>query len=173
MPVFNFTTIDVPLADNTEVAGINGAGQIVGSYLVGSTTQGFLLSGGAFTKIDDPLGSNTFAQGINGAGQIVGDYPTANGIHGFVYNPNGGIYTTFDDPAANNATTPRGINDSGMIVGDYGDDTGTHGFLYNPNSATPFTNFDDPFECHYRVRVTAKCRDDRVTASHYKRKIDH
>jgi hypothetical protein len=39
MPVFNFTTIDVPLADDTEVSGINGGGQIVGSYLVGSTPK--------------------------------------------------------------------------------------------------------------------------------------
>ena len=48
-----FTQIDVPFAGATltEAAGINGAGQIVGSFQDAVALQGFLDSGGVFTGI--------------------------------------------------------------------------------------------------------------------------
>jgi hypothetical protein len=51
---------------------INNAGQIVGSFGGGVTSDGFLYSGGSFTQIDVPGATSTEAHGINNAGQIVG-----------------------------------------------------------------------------------------------------
>src|SRR5262249_57963700 len=89
-----YTTLDDPLASHnpgggTIANGINGTGEIVGSYATGGgmivfTAQGFLLSGGTYTTIDDPLATNgTIANGINASGQIVGFYSNATG-HGFL-----------------------------------------------------------------------------------------
>ena len=59
------------------VAGINDAGEIVGSSSVNDLTfSGFLGTGGSFTQIDVPGALRTRAFGINGAGQIVGSFDT-------------------------------------------------------------------------------------------------
>jgi len=42
MPVYNYTTLDDPLAGGTEAWGINDIGQIVGEYVDGSgKTHGY------------------------------------------------------------------------------------------------------------------------------------
>src|SRR5262249_35975993 len=99
-----YTTLDDPLASQnpgggTIASGINGTGEIVGSYATGGgmivlTAHGFLLSGGTYTTIEDPLATNGgIAFGINASGQIVGFYSNATG-HGFLLS--GGTYTTID-----------------------------------------------------------------------------
>ena len=133
MPVYNYTTIDDPFAfggSATSAIGINAAGQIVGYYGDASGTHGFLLSGGMYTPLDDPSAANqTMASGINDVGQIVGSFQHSSGTtHSFLYNPNGGTYTSVDAVAPD--TEALGINDAGQIVGDYRDNTGAiHGFL--------------------------------------------
>jgi uncharacterized membrane protein len=74
MSSYVFTNLDDPLGTRgTKANGINGAGQIVGTYFDDkSTAHGFLDSGGSYTTLDDPSGIATDAQGITGAGQIVG-----------------------------------------------------------------------------------------------------
>jgi len=64
-----FTAINVPGASSTDPTGINGAGEIVGTYCNVSGCQTYLDNGGAFTTIN-ALGPT----GINDAGQIVGTY---------------------------------------------------------------------------------------------------
>src|ERR1700730_15792196 len=72
---YSFTTIDVPgaVAGSTRGGGINNSGQIVGSFVAGATTHGFLDTGGSFTTIDVP-GAGTVASGINDTGHIVGHF---------------------------------------------------------------------------------------------------
>jgi probable HAF family extracellular repeat protein len=84
-----FTTIDVPGATDTGVAGINAAGPIVGGYLdTSGMSHGFLLDKGNFTTLDPPGATSGFAFGINAAGQIVGGYTDASGTgHGFLATP--------------------------------------------------------------------------------------
>jgi len=120
MPVYNYTTIDDPFAfggSATSAIGINAAGQIVGYYGDASGTHGFLLSGGMYTPLDDPSAANqTMASGINDVGQIVGSFQHSSGTtHSFLYNPNGGTYTSVDAVAPD--TEALGINDAGQIVG--------------------------------------------------------
>src|SRR5437764_13238642 len=86
MPVYTYTTLDDPSANNnTQAFGINASGQIVGQYTDASNhTHGFLYSNGTYTTLDDPSASatvGTFALGINDLGQIVGNYGDASGDH--------------------------------------------------------------------------------------------
>src|SRR5437763_11672482 len=150
MPVYTYTTLDDPSANNnTQAFGINASGQIVGQYTDASNhTHGFLYSNGTYTTLDDPSASatgGTFALGINDLGQIVGVYGDASGGHGFLYS--NGNYTTLNDPFATTNTTAVGINDAGQIVGFYRDASGNHhGFLYDPNSGVspPYFNLVEP-----------------------------
>ena len=107
MPVYTYTTLDDPLATNGTVAhGINGMGQIVGTYNPdASSSHPFLYSAGAYTTLpDDPSATaGTQPTDINDAGQIVGNYGVVlagHGVanHGFLYS--GGTYSTLDDPFA-------------------------------------------------------------------------
>src|SRR5215831_17765513 len=103
MPVYNYTTLDDPLATNgAQAFGINALGQIVGDYLVGTAQHAFLYNpnGGTYTTLDEPLATNgTVAPGINDSGQIVGQYIDAsNQQHGFLLI--NGSYFTLDDPLA-------------------------------------------------------------------------
>jgi hypothetical protein len=64
----------------------------------------------------------TYALGINASGLIVGRYfeTTLSIQHGFLYNPNGGTYTTIDDTSAFGGpivSVATGINNAGLIVG--------------------------------------------------------
>src|SRR5262249_16094101 len=129
MPVYTYTTIDVPLADTkfgSAAYGINDAGQIVGWYYDSNVVyHGFLLSVCVYTTFNDSLAiRGTGRYGINALGQIVGSYAADLGDHGFLLS--GGTYTTLDDPSAISTvpravsnTVARGINDAGQIVGYY------------------------------------------------------
>ncbi len=149
---FSFTTIDVPgaIPGSTRAGGINNSGQIVGSFVAGATTHGFLDTGGSFTTIDMPgaSGAGTVASGINDAGQIVGDFQDGTTTHGFLKV--GGSFTPIDVPAplpppgTVRFTVARGINDAGQIVGNFGFGTNaadSHGFLDTGGS---FTQLDVP-----------------------------
>src|SRR5262245_15930287 len=112
MPVNIFTTIDDPSNNfNTEAEGINGSGQIVGSFSRpsgrGTDFHGFVL-GGSFTTFDDPLsGERTQAVGINDTGQIVGSYADTQ-FHAFFLS--GTVFFTLDPPSTTTrseaSTTP-------------------------------------------------------------------
>ena len=80
-----FTAIDgaFPLA-------INNAGQMVGYYIDGGTTRGFIstvLTADDFSPIDFPGAIMTMATGINKSGQVVGWYYDDTGAHGFIAKP--------------------------------------------------------------------------------------
>ena len=109
-PTYVYTTIDVPGSTNSQAAGINNSGQIVGGYFAGGRNHGFLLSGGVYTTLDVPGSAGTTALGINDSGQIVGFYDS----HGFLLS--GGQYTMLDVPDSV-GTQAFGINNSGQIVG--------------------------------------------------------
>jgi hypothetical protein len=97
---------DFPFAISTVATDINGAGEIVGTYIdAAKTSHGFLLRMGDaintfgvnpqtamtgpfdFTTIDYPGAVSTELWGINSAGDMVGDYVDGSGkTHGFVLN---------------------------------------------------------------------------------------
>ena len=124
------TTFDVPGAANT--AGINGRGEIVGTFAdAGGTFHGFLRSAtGIFTAIDVPVPGalGTHAFDISDSGQIVGFFgETAKG-RGFLRSAQG-AFTFIDIPGAIQ-THVLGTNGSGHVVGVFEDANGVyHGFV--------------------------------------------
>jgi uncharacterized membrane protein len=124
-----FTTIDVPGAMNTNILGINNAGQMVGYYAetTNGPATGFLFSGGNFSFFNYPGGDSTQAFGINDSGLICGTaYVGQNtGAVGFRYRG-----TTFHTIRVHKKkyTIVNGINNSGVVVGGYGDFGGNQGF---------------------------------------------
>jgi hypothetical protein len=144
----SFTTLDDPLANDTQAGsitfpqGISGS-TVVGSYTVNNDYHGFTYNGSTFTTLDDPAGTNTSANGISD-GTIVGTYDDSNLlVHGFIYN--GSTFTSLNDPSAVESVQGTGTfvdavsgND---IVGYYTDAVGHQGFFYN---GATWTTLDDP-----------------------------
>jgi uncharacterized membrane protein len=114
----SFTTIDFPAATTTLPFSINDQGVIVGRYLSGGRTHGFLRTpDGEFTAINFPGSGFTVAGAVNNDGDIAGWYtlPASASIrHGFLLRD--GVFTTFDPPGSI-FTNTLGINDRGDIVG--------------------------------------------------------
>jgi Peptidase A4 family len=111
-------TIDPPGATGDAAAwGINDSGQIVGAYVEGNRTRGFLRNAdGSFPPIKLDGAFNWGAYGINNASQIVGSYTTATGSHGFVYSA--GSYKTVDVPSSlGSLFSLTGINAGGQLAG--------------------------------------------------------
>lgn len=135
-----WTTIDVPGAVQTQVFGINLAGDMVGEYVESGASHGFLLRGGTFTTIE-PLGAiASSARGINERGEISGTYQTDAGVYGFLFD--GVNFTTLEFVGASQ-THAWGINNAREIVGHYLIDNppGDHGFRW---SNGVFTTIDAP-----------------------------
>jgi len=83
-----YTQIDAPGASSTSANGINGNGQIAGSFTDSLGTHGFLDVGGMFTTLDVPGANSTSANGLNTmGGQIVGTYTDGVTQFGFVTVP--------------------------------------------------------------------------------------
>lgn len=140
-PAVTVTTIDYPGATFTAAAGINTAGQIVGTYLDSTkTAHGFLLSAGAYTSIDVPGAYTTMANGINNSGQISGYFLGSDSrTHGFFLD--GTQYTTLDFPGAQD-TYAAGLNSAGEVVGAFVDASNTsHGYTWLNGT---FTQVDVP-----------------------------
>lgn len=94
------TTIDVPGVSFTSGQWINPRGDIVGQYISGGVSHGFLLTGGQFASIDVPGASFTYARGINARGEIVGRYVSGGVSHGFLLSE--GKFASIDFPGASN-----------------------------------------------------------------------
>lgn len=115
-----FTSLVVPGATQTFPLDINEHGVIVGRYLSGGRTHGFLRDeAGTFTTVDYPGSSFSVAGAVNDSGAIAGWYvfaaaPTIR--HGFLLKD--GAYTSFDPPGSV-FTNPLGINERGDVTGRY------------------------------------------------------
>ncbi|OAI19707.1 hypothetical protein A1507_06495 [Methylomonas koyamae] len=120
-----YNYVDYPNADVTLALGINGKGQIAGTYYDPWSdgiipTHGFVFDGSNFTALDVPnsIAGTTWVNDINNNGDMVGGFRDATGTHGFIYD--GNSYTTLTAEA-------YGINDSGQVVGNgYVYDSGTY-----------------------------------------------
>jgi len=117
---FAFTAVDFPGAVFTTAWGINGQGEVVGSYRdVAGRLHGFVLSGETFRSIDFPGSVTTDARGISPAGDVVGSYrragePTLN-AHGYLLTRQG-EFLPADFPGHLNTILQR-IAPDGTIVG--------------------------------------------------------
>ena len=128
VPPLVFSTIDVAGAETTVVAGVNDAGEMVGSFGDATGRHAFLRdSDGNVTVIDAEGASFTIPEDINNAGEVVGSLFDATGYHGFLRDVSGNFISV--KVPNSTLTFAVGINDLGVIVGLYQDATGFHGFL--------------------------------------------
>ncbi|GAC1655750.1 MAG: hypothetical protein NVS4B3_20750 [Gemmatimonadaceae bacterium] len=120
-----FTTIDVPGGTFQGALDINDEGAIVGRYMSGPLTFGYIRERtGQFTTIQYPGAPFTVAAGINDRGDVVGHYSLPQDIrrgkpairHGFLFSQ--GTYTSFDPPSSIR-TNVLGIDERGDIAGRY------------------------------------------------------
>ncbi len=122
-----FIPIDVPGAISTYPTGINGEGDIVGSYRTSFTnpflSPGFLLEDRKLTFINVPGTTYTAPNGINAEGDIVGIFldTSTNQYVSFLLDDGRFTYPL------RKGTQALGINGRGDIVGEYF--PGPHGFL--------------------------------------------
>lgn len=83
-------TLKVPGASMTQAFGVNDGDVVVGAYMVGTKTYGFVwVPGLGFHTVNDPHGvDSTTINGINDRDRIVGFYTDASGnTDGFVGTP--------------------------------------------------------------------------------------
>jgi hypothetical protein len=135
---YTVSSIDVPGSTRTVASGIDIAGRVVGYFVDGTGTHGYLYNntgGNSFSTIDVPGAGWTVAFGISNNGQIVGAFGPADaptGRHGFLLS--GGSLSTFDVPGSID-TVAHGVNSRGQIVGKYtGSDGKRHGFRLSGGS---------------------------------------
>jgi uncharacterized membrane protein len=135
---YTFETIDVPGFRWTVAGGLNGAGDIVGSYLDAEGGQhGFLDNGTSMVTFDVPGARYTVPHGINTQGVIVGQYTDSLGVHGFV-TADRVNFTTINYPGAIE-TFAFAINDHGAIVGSLTLSwIGGRGFILMNGEFTPY-----------------------------------
>ena len=133
-----------PLASNTSVLGVNNAGWMTGSVVVGGQTLGFIRdAGGTYTTFS--INTNTYGRGIDNHNNVIGYATDASDSFAtdneYVRASNGAV-TILQNP--NTSTPLRGIgqnaNDAGVIVGDYlsgaGDTPPQIGFTLNGSTFT-------------------------------------
>ena len=111
VPSYAFTTLMVSGAVNTDAWDINNHGLIVGHYVAGNVTHGFVANRhGGFRTIDAPGAVFTQATAINDRGDIAGTYRLANDavLHAFLMGEDGS-FTNIDVPGAT-SSLPRDLD---------------------------------------------------------------
>lgn len=125
-----FVTIDCPGSTDTGAAGINTAGEIVGSCTIDGYDMAFLrLPNGVIHVLSIPNAAWSEAADINDSGVVAGAYydNSSLSMNGFVF---GNSAVTSFSVAGASITFATAINASGVIVGQYGNsDLQLHGFV--------------------------------------------
>ena len=141
-----FHNFDVSGSINTDVAGLNNAGDFCGYDISDSGVQAAFLSvGGVLTEFTVARAIFTTANKINSSNQVCGYFlqnPGPHGSHGYYRDSDGTIYAPID-PAGSKGTIIFGNNDSNWMVGRYDDSHGlTHGLLFIPPNT--YITYDPP-----------------------------
>lgn len=179
-PGETFVPINYPGATTTSAAGINGAGDIVGSYSCVATVthpctvtpgnHAYLLRDGVFTPIDVPGAVSTIGRGISKQGIVVGQYGVrgADGVvltHGFAYSGGNYVYpidvppSLFDEPFRSGHLNTIAVRMSprGVIVGCFHEDgnimTSMRGFVLRDGT---FTRFEPTDTMHNGITPSGK-----------------
>jgi hypothetical protein len=153
-----FNSVVYPGAVNTNVWGLNNAGDIAGTAVVPDPAGGFRRFGFIYSSTDGqyrelPLAQDAggvwrlpLAQALNDAGEIAGVAPGADGSRvGFLLTQAGFQFFSYPTRAI---TEARGVNDDGIVTGfasgsKDGGPADQVGFLYDPASGL-FTEISDP-----------------------------
>jgi probable HAF family extracellular repeat protein len=117
---YTFTRLDVTGATQTLPSGINADGRVVGWYVQGGVTRGFIYQDGVYTpNIVYPGASVTQLRGVAPNGDAVGIYrmpgePTVN-FHSFVFTAEGEYVEGVRSPDHTSTMTQRILADGTLI----------------------------------------------------------
>ncbi|MGH9356475.1 MAG: hypothetical protein ACRD10_10125 [Terriglobia bacterium] len=137
----SFTPENFPGSAQTQVIGINNAGNTTGFYVdTGGVTHGFTKTGGTFTNVDFPNTTSTLTQllGINDGSKEAGYWQNAAGTQ-FPFVVQGTTFKGLDSLLpANTSAQATGVNNAGEISGFYLTNAGADafGFLLNGSALT-------------------------------------
>ena len=139
--------------------GINASGQIVGTYVNGSSTSaayhGFVYSGGTYTTRRRSLNQPTIphAQGINASGQIVGTYiGNASSIQrAFSTTPTAAPSRPLAIPGDGATPMHTASTTSGQIVGSTRTAAASMASLYSGGTLTPSSTTSAAYARHLRL----------------------
>jgi hypothetical protein len=144
-----YTQYDAPGAIETNINGIDAAGDISGTYVDASENEhGFLLTaGGTFTAINRPAFSQTACFGISSNGLLIvgSNDPAPNG---FIYTVATGAFTDVTVPQST-YTIPMAVNNGGLVAGGtdvFGDREGFGFDGTNYSGITPNGNYPTVIE---------------------------
>lgn len=129
-----YTEFDVPDAQETYPAAINGQGTVAGWYADAEfVPRGFIRSAdGTFTTFVHP-GYSFNVTAMNDNGWVVGSYAelTSGALRGYIRAPDGDLETIPTPPNVN--LSPTGIDDNGDVCGFFfvaGASLQEHGFIF-------------------------------------------
>jgi len=113
-----YTQIDYPGAVQTQIFGIDTAGDLSGQYVDSEgVTHGFVRNSSGYTAINYPGATNTYVYGLNDLGQVAG-YTVGVPDIGFIYDLSTQTFTQVSHP--HGTTLPTCINNAGDIAGNFG-----------------------------------------------------
>lgn len=168
-----FTQFDVPNATQTQLTGINDAGDLIGAYYSGSTPTVFVYIDGVVRNvvIEDPHNTTgIFPGGINNADEFVGSYYAPNFLptYGFVGLAPKRVIDHIVAPHATQ-TYLNGLNDNGIAVGSLSIENNGHGqglLLQFPHSYTYYVQ-------RAILTVFTGINNNGLICGHYKDNIPH
>jgi hypothetical protein len=146
-----FTTYDAPGGVETNVAALNNASDLGGTYSDNQENDfGFVTIGSHFSQVAVAGGIIVSVNGINDLTEAVGSYETvyhhAFTNHGFFRNASGTITPRLNFPGSD-GTLAEGINNNDLIVGEWfqkkkGRNNTEHAFILQLPGT--FVSFDVP-----------------------------
>ncbi len=139
-----WTTLNMPGADETYVHSINSRGEIVGYYNdANGTHHGFHFDGNStFSIINAPGAVSTKFYRINNKGLIAGFFTDQNGHdHSFISSSDMTLFFSFDIRGAKD-TRIFGIDDRNQVTGYFVDEAGSHPFVAMPLPCQADFDFD-------------------------------
>jgi hypothetical protein len=134
----NVKAQNAPHAVQTQVIGINQAGDTVGFWIDhAGVTRGFVRRNGHFHSVASPGAGVTQLLGLNDRGMAAGFYQDGAGApHGFVYDLRHDRFLPVRLPVQADGVTATGINDQGVVTGFYAVGKRTRGFVLSHGRIT-------------------------------------
>jgi hypothetical protein len=113
----NFMAEDFPGSAQTQVVGINNAGDTSGSYVdQAGDTHGFIEIGGTFSTVDFPGTTFNRLLGLNDANEAAGYWQDSLGNQS-PYTYQSGVFTSLDAGLPpHTSAQASGVNNAGMVM---------------------------------------------------------
>ena len=143
---YQFTTLDSPRGNPTQIYGLNNGGLASGLDVDASfNSAGLLFSGGVGTAVMVPGAVDTEFYQVNDSGQVAVSFFGSDGIyHSAVYNSVPRTFTNLPDVSGAAENLAGGINNHGLVLGDTFTDANFNGGVGWTWDGTSYSFFTAP-----------------------------